>query len=154
MLHITKLKQHPEFIPAIIDAIWDEWSEDYIARTNYKTKKDLEKFYFQITQYDATIPNAYIIFDTDTHSIIGSCLIDVEDMGVHPECPGPWLANVYMMESYRYQGYATKLLEYVVPRYKKMHLWTFNMKLARFYERFGFIVKEVISDKCIYMEKS
>jgi GNAT superfamily N-acetyltransferase len=151
MHNIAKLKEHPEFIPAIIDAIWDEWSEDYIKRTNYKTKKDLENLYFQITQNDANIPDAYIIFDTDT--IIGSCLIDVEDMGVYPECPGPWLANVYIMKEWRNQGYATKLLEYVVPRYQKMHLWTFNMKLAQFYERFGFIVKEIISEKCILCEK-
>ena len=152
MLHITKLKAHPEFIPAIINAIWNEWSEDYIKRTNYKTKADLENFYLQITRCDASIPDAYIIFDTDSHTIIGSCLIDVEDMGVHPECPGPWLANVYVMEPYRNCGYATKLLEYVTSRYKKLHLWTFNTKLAEFYERFGFRVKEVISEKCIYME--
>ena len=151
---IDTLYKHHEFIPAIVDAIWDEWSEDYIARTRYKTKKDLEALYFKAANNAEGIPEAYVIFEGDT--VIGSCLIDVEDMGVHPVSyiiPGPWLANVYVMKPFRNKGYATRLLEYVVARYENMHLWTFNMKLATFYERFGFCIKEIISEKCIYMEK-
>lgn len=128
------------FLNTLIDHLWEEWSEDYIMLTPYKTKKLLKEFYESTNKSE--IPTTYIIFKDNV--LIGTCLIDNEDMLVHPELK-PWLASVYILPEFRNQGYGEKLIKYVIQKYPILHLWTFNQKLANYYKKFGFIQKEIIA---------
>jgi GNAT superfamily N-acetyltransferase len=139
---IDILRNHPHFIPKLVDLLWEEWKDDYLSLTSYKDKNALHEFYSNTITSDS-IPIAYVIFDHE--NFIGTLVVDVEDMGVHPEC-SPWLASVFIAPEYRGHGYATKLISNIVTKYPILHLWTFNERLANFYKRFGFITREIIPE--------
>ena len=150
-MEIDFLNNRLHFLDALIDLLWDEWSSDYMRLTPYKTKELLKSFYRTLTC--TSIPTCYVIFEGDT--FIGTCLIDNEDMQVHPHLK-PWLASVIVVPEYRNKGYAKALLRHVLPQYDVLHLWTFNQILADYYKQFGFLQKEVIPkhgdhDNIIYM---
>lgn len=138
-MNIDYLHNHKHLIPILINCLWKEWKEEYIEYTPYKNKELLQKFYENTTQ---NIPTAYVVITNDGN-FIGTCLIDTEDMGVHPE-GYPWLSSVYIKPEYRNLGYAKKLLEFVIKKYTLLHLWTFTEKLSKFYEQFGFRTVEII----------
>ncbi len=136
---IDLLDNHFHFLDTLINYLWEEWSQDYINMTNYKTKELLKEFYKSTNK--SKIPTTYIIFKDD--NLIGTCLIDNEDMLLYPHLK-PWLSSVYILPEFRNQGYASQLIENVIQNYPLLHLWTFNQKLANFYKKFGFIQKEII----------
>ena len=138
MISIDYLCDKPEFIKEIVEDIWSEWSRDFIYFTNYKSLQDLLVFYKNTTK---DIPTCFVLHDD--LKVLGSCLIDIEDMQVHQELR-PWLANVYIHPEYRNKKYATQLIQYVVERFPVLNLWTFTEDFAKFYERFGFKTKEII----------
>lgn len=148
-MNISRLTK--DLISIVVEALWDEWKLDYISLTKYKTMQDLQDYYVQICEQEKSVPQAYVIF-TSTGEVAASCLVDIEDMGVHPQY-SPWLANVYTMKHLRNRGYATKLIEYVVLQYPVLHLWTFNKDLVAFYERFGFKFVEQVRPGVLYCKR-
>ena len=150
--NIDVLFRHKHFIDDVVNAIWNEWSKDFISFTNYKTIEELKEFYDKCGD-ERSIPVCYILFNQT--NLIGTCIIDNEDMNVKPQLK-PWLTSVFILEPYRNKGYASALLQYVIPMYKILHLWTFNENLANFYKKFGFEQNEIISkhghyENIIYM---
>lgn len=139
-MQIDLLCNQKHFAKEIVYYLWNEWSEDYVAFTPYKSLDALYDFYINMTDQ---IPCAYIIFDENENKLIGVCIIDHEDMKVHPHLT-PWLSSVYILPPYRKNGYATELLQYVLPKYEVLYLWTFTDKLADYYKQFGFESLEII----------
>ena len=137
---VDYLHNKPCYIDELVSLLWSEWSHDFITLTPYKTPELLKHFYAKTSH---TIPTAYVIYDADTGAFIGTGLVDVEDMGVHPEC-SPWLASICIKPEYRDRGYASILVRRIIDKYPLLHLWTFNERLANFYKRFGFKIEEII----------
>ncbi len=83
------------------------------------------------------LPQTYGLFLDN--KIIGMFQFMYEDLSVRPDIY-PWLANVYIDEKYRQQGYGTKLLENVKRiakeniDFKEIFLYTEHIGL---YEKFG-----------------
>lgn len=138
---IDLLRNHPHFIPKVVDLLWDEWKDDYLTLSKFTSKQDLTIFY---SRFSDSIPVTYIIY-ADPAELIGVACVDIEDMGIHPEC-SPWLDSVLIAPEYRGHGYASKLITYVIDRYPVLHLWTFNEQLANLYTKFGFVEKERIAE--------
>lgn len=136
---VDSLCKHPEFADTAASYIWTEWQQDFKELTKYKTQAALANFLKSLNDKD--IPTAFIIFENDV--LIGLCVVDLEDMGVHPHL-SPWLASVIIHPSYRNRGYCIQLLEYVIPKYDSLYLWTFNDDLARLYTKFGFTQIDVV----------
>jgi GNAT superfamily N-acetyltransferase len=150
---INLLCDRQDFIPVLVEHIWNEWKHDFINLTDYKTPEALYNFYRSTSGIQ--IPTAYVMHKNDT--FIGTCLVDNEDMQLYPD-RRPWLASVYIAPEFRNKGYASLLINYVAPKYPLLHLWTFNQQLADLYKRFGFEEKEVISEhgchkNIIYMSR-
>lgn len=140
-LHL--LSERPQFVQHVVSHLWAEWQRDYVTLTDWKTPEALAHFYEHVCGKENDIPVAYVAHEGG--EFVGTCLVDNEDMGVHPENK-PWLASVYVVPERRGQGYATRMLERILPMYPILHLWTFNRELAAFYERFGFVEQEVIAE--------
>lgn len=83
------------------------------------------------------LPQTYGLFIDN--KIIGMFQLTYEDLNVRPDIY-PWLANVYIDEGYRTQGYGRKLLESVKEiaknnlNFKEIYLYTKHKNL---YEKFG-----------------
>lgn len=137
-MQISNLTERPDLISQLVDHLWSEWSVDYMMLTRYKTHESLTEYYREMK---SEMPICYVVHHDNV--FIGSCTIDVEDMGVHPEL-SPWLASVYVVPEHRNQGVAHTLLTHVVAKYPLLYLWTFNDGLAHYYERFGFKTQEKI----------
>lgn len=133
-MDISILSHKPQFADELIQHLWNEWEQDYVEFTDLKTPQALKQAYLASC-------TAFILHNGDV--LIGSCLIDKEDMQVHPE-KSPWLASVFILREYRNKGYATYLLERIIPSYPLLHLWTFNQQLADFYLKLGFQQIEII----------
>lgn len=133
---IDLLSNHPRFVRPIVDAVWNEWGDDYIELTQHKTRESLSRFYEKTASGDGErIPIAYVCFEDDVY--ISSLLIDTEDMGMRPDL-SPWLANVHTSPEHRKRGHASALIRHAIERHPNLYLWTFGEALASYYERFGF----------------
>jgi GNAT superfamily N-acetyltransferase len=60
-------------------------------------------------------------------------------MGIRTDLT-PWLVSVFVEKEYRNQGVGTMLIFHVlnVDESPVLHLWTFNERLAKYYNKFGF----------------
>lgn len=140
------LSEKPHFTHDIVGHIWEEWSDDYMELTPYKTQEELADFFFS-TCKDDDIPVCYVLHDDVL--LLGFCMIDKEDMQVCPHL-SPWLSTVYILPEHRNKGYASYMIKSVLnmQRHNEQHthlyLWTFNMELAALYNRFGFEIIETI----------
>ena len=147
-MQIDCLFNQKQFIPAIVDYLWEEWAHDYkTLNTDFTTKQSLLDFYNFLGTPDK-IPTAFVLFKDD--QFISTCLIDKDDMGIGGTNPifthsAPWLANVFTHPQFRNNGYAKILLDHVIPKYPTLYLWTFNQKLADYYKQFGFQEKQTIA---------
>lgn len=138
-LRLCTLQDVPHHAPELVAALWSEWSDDYVCLTRYKTQEALLRFYATAaTTAGGSVPLCYVAVDCETGAFMGTALADVEDMGVRPHL-SPWLSSVYVLPQHRGRGVASALVAHVVERHPLLHLWTFNDRLASFYERFGFV---------------
>jgi len=154
-VQVEPIEHYKECIPLICRYLWEEWGDDYIQFRQYTTVEKLAAYYRSL-ESNATVPNAYVAVADGT--IVGTYLIDTEDLGVHPESPDPWLANVFVFSQYRNKGYGAQLVSYAVQKYPRLNLWTFDNRLANYYGKFGFEKKEVITkhghlENIIYMQR-
>lgn len=140
-LEVDFLRNKPEFVDAVVDGVWAEWPREYETMTPYTTKDRLRRFYGSLGT--STIPVAYVAFRGT--EFVGTCLVDVKDMGVRPDC-SPWLTGVYVVPDRRSRGEGEAMLRRVLPRHPVLHLWTFDRRTASFYERLGFIRSEIIPE--------
>ena len=141
-MKIDYLCNIPWFLEIYVDEIWRLWSDDFVMLTPYKSKDDLMKF---VGGLSTDIPCVYVLHDDK--EFVGGCLIDKEDMGMHPWL-SPWFANVVVLPQHQKKGLGTKLLKHVVKRYDTLYLWTFNERLAKFYRRFGFVTIDTVKNHC------
>lgn len=111
----------------VIDAIWNEWKEDYLSFTNIKTKEDLQ----------SDLENTQIYILKHNNTLCSFCLIEANDMNVRPDV-GPWLSSVFTFPQERNKGYARHLVEYVSRLHTpQLYLWC-TPDLESFYKSFGF----------------
>lgn len=139
-MRIDFLYHVPQYQEQYVDELWHLWSDDFVMLTKYKCKVDLLLY---IQSLSTNIPCAYVMHDNNR--LIGGCLIDVEDMGMHPWL-SPWLANIVILPEYQNKGHGTFLVSDIVKRYETLYLWTFNERLSNFYKRFGFFMIDIVEN--------
>ena len=107
------------------------------------------KCYILSSLQENKLPQTYGIFDND--KIIGMYQFTYSDLDCRPDLY-PWLANVYVDESYRDKGIGKLLIESVKESikntdFKEIYLYTYH---DNFYEKFGFkFIDKIDTFKCI-----
>ncbi|MCI9434487.1 MAG: GNAT family N-acetyltransferase [Bacilli bacterium] len=102
------------------------------------------KCFMKHSMQENKLPQTYGLFLDN--KIIGMYQFTLEDLDVRTDIY-PWLANVYIDENYRKQGYGKILLESVmrnvknIRNFKEIYLFTKHINL---FEKFGFEFVELI----------
>lgn len=102
------------------------------------------KCFMKHSMQENKLPQTYGLFLDN--KIIGMYQFTLEDLDVRTDIY-PWLANVYIDENYRKQGYGKILLESVmrnvknIKNFKEIYLFTKHINL---FEKFGFEFVELI----------
>lgn len=102
------------------------------------------KCFMKHSMQENKLPQTYGLFLDN--KIIGMYQFTLEDLDVRTDIY-PWLANVYIDENYRKQGYGKILLESVmrnvknIRNFKEIYLFTKHINL---FEKFGFEFIELI----------
>lgn len=128
-MQIFELSEKPERLEEAINYFWKQWGND----SNHNFYSDCIRH--SLEEKNA-IPKFYIGMEADkivaSYAIITNDLISRMDLF-------PWLACLYVDESYRKRGYAEELLSHGIAQtkskgYENLYLST---DLVNFYERKG-----------------
>lgn len=126
-----------------------QWMYNWWGEKDGYTYEEVKCFMNHSMEKDR-LPQTYGIFLNN--EIIGIYQFSYEDLSIRPDIY-PWLANVYICESYRNKGYARKMLETVKSNaqeklnFNEIYLYTKHKGL---YEKFGW---EFISDFDTYSKE-
>ncbi len=128
-MEIFELSEQPEKIEKAIDYFWKCWGNDSnfkfyedCIRNSFDKKKAIPKFYIGIA----------------SNEIIGSYALVTNDL-ISRQDLMPWLACLFVNESYRKRGYAERLLKHGLNQSKIKgfdHLYL-STDLVNFYEKKG-----------------
>lgn len=128
-MHIFELSKQPDKIEEAVTYFWKQWGND----SNFKFYEDC---IMHSLEDKNAIPKFYIAMETD--KIVGSYALVTNDLISRMDLM-PWLACLYVDESYRKQGYAEQLLSHGVAqtRSKGFEQLYLSTDLINFYERKG-----------------
>ena len=149
-MEIKTVNKTNRYFYEIINSYYNWWGKD-----KEKSLKDIHDFYVNIIENDdLPIIRALIINDT----LIGYYELNAKD-DIDELNYTPYLANVFVKEQYRKQGYGSYLINDAIELaknmgYEKLYL---HSHLENFYEKYGFkFLKEVntkLGKKRIYIYK-
>lgn len=134
---INQINKSDRYFLEIINIYYKWWSNIQ----NKKYSDIYEKYITSLTS--SLLPKIYALIINDT--LIGTYSLEEKD-NIDNEPYTPYLANVYIKEKYRHQGYSKLLIEdakekAILLGYKDLYLHT---KINNYYEKFGFkFLKEV-----------
>lgn len=145
-MQIELLTLNPEFIDILRLAYWDEWKESLMKEYN-------------ITQYSEyrleQNGTYYIMFDIIDNKkvLIGSIALVDCDLYTHKHIKN-WIGYVYVFPEFRKQGVSSRLLNFIVDKYKDitLTLWC-EHRLKGVYEKHKFNIIETLPEIYI-MQKS
>lgn len=134
----------------IINNYYNWWGKE-----KDQSLKEIHDFYVNIIENDdLPVIRALIINDT----LIGFYELNAKD-GIDEEKYTPYLANVFVKEQYRKQGYSTYLINDAIELAKNMGYEELYLhsRIENYYEKYGFkFLKEVntkLGKKRIYVYK-
>jgi predicted N-acetyltransferase YhbS len=136
-MKIETLTQHKETILTIADWYYGEWA--YLNPD--KTKEDA---IFSISQriHMDRIPTALVAFEGD--ELIGTVCLKNHDMDTREDLT-PWLAGLYVKESWRGKGVGAELVRAIEQKALELgdnHLYLYTPKSESFYRRLGWGLME------------
>jgi GNAT superfamily N-acetyltransferase len=141
-----QIRQIIETQQAWIDTM-TEWMHAWWGEPEGHTEESV-RMYLMHGMQDKRLPQTYGMFLDD--KLIGMYQFRLDDLFVRPDIY-PWLANVYIDEPYRGQGYGQKLMKSVLKHarqnipFDEIYLFT---KHIGFYEKFGWkFISEI--DTCL-----
>lgn len=147
MIEIHPIANYPELMPEVCDNLWREFGENYIMCMGMTDKDDLLLELRSVHLGGGNRLPMLIAVDTESCKLVGVCNMVYDDLGSpwNRRLPySPWLANVIVLQTYRHQGWGTKLVQAMldlVTRKKicdKLYLWNISDALTKWYKTFGF----------------
>lgn len=130
--------------------LFDEWTEDYVEFTEWKTKELLSEYYKSVISSESTdIPFCFVCVEKTTGQLLGAVVFANEDMKMRPDL-SPWLCALFVVPEYRKMGIARLLVEHGMEHCRNnlklstVYLWTFDEPLANYYKTFGFETIECV----------
>lgn len=140
-VRIVNLKDYPQFIETVATWVFNEF-------TNPNSDKDLDFIikHFKDMNYE-TIPLSFIALEDE--ECAGVISIFENDLSTRPELT-PWLAGLYVDETFRGHGIAKMLIGEVTKKckemnYKKVYLRTEHT--SEYYKKLGWIILEETVDE-------
>jgi len=126
----------------VVDLLWSEFSDNYIACFGMSDKDDL---LYSLRRIHLGVNKMPCLVARKGDELIGVCNMEMDDLGspwnrlLHQYWP--WLANVVVVKEHRGKGYATQLINAMLTtklNVNKLYLWTNTPRLAEWYQSFGF----------------
>ncbi|MCB0128992.1 MAG: GNAT family N-acetyltransferase [Caldilineaceae bacterium] len=138
-MQIDFLTNHPQFIPALAawhHAMWGELDPEATLQSRIARLKSHTG--------QPAIPTTVVAFEDGT--LLGSASLVKNDLRTHPHLT-PFLASVYVGESFRRRGIASALVERVMAEAKGLGVATLYLitpDQQRLYQRLGWQAQEVV----------
>lgn len=127
----------------VIKLIWSEWEHDHRAY-GWKSINYLYELWSYL-YHEHTL----VAIETHTNALLGFCSITTNDLGI-ARTDGLFLANLYVLPSYRNQGIAKTLISHTISSVPKLYLWTYTDELVNWYKNvFGFIIPNYLTNDCV-----
>lgn len=137
-MQINKINTKNRYYQEIINIYYNWWGK-YIKK---KTLKEIDNSYGENLTKDS-LPNLYALIINDT--LIGTYEINEKD-DIENEKFTPYVANIFVKEKYRGNGYGKILINDAIKKtkqlgYDKLYLHSHH---ENFYEKYGFrLIKKV-----------
>ena len=117
-----------------VDTVSKHLSDEFGEKYNYSKSLRL-----QLTN-NSLVPRSFVMLD-ENNRFIGSVTLDKEDG--HPEFPGPWISDLYIIQAYRKKGYASLLVKHVIQYastkgFEEVYFWASTPELHALYKERGF----------------
>ncbi len=139
-MEIKRITSPNRYYKEIINIYSNWWGE-----TKKLSHKEINDLYINTLDNDE-LPKIYALISNDT--LIGTYEINEKD-GVDNEKYTPYIANVFIKEEYRNNGYSKLLINDAFERciYHKFDAVYLHSRLENYYEKYGFkFLKEVKTD--------
>lgn len=136
-MKIAYLADHQDVIPVLSEWFYREWPYLYPERTEH----DVTRLISKRTNKDR-IPIALVAFEGD--ELIGTVCLKIHDMDTKPELT-PWLAGLYVKESWRRNGVGSSLVKAIERKALEMgisHLFLYTPQSEHFYSGLGWTIRE------------
>lgn len=124
MIHIDNISSHLDALDTILEWHRNEWGNDWAEQVRKSTNPD-------------SIPTTYVALQDGKP--VGTAMLLNFDMLTHPELH-PWLGGVYVSQTHRGQGIASKLILHAMHAAATMgvkKLWLYTDSAPKLYESLG-----------------
>jgi GNAT superfamily N-acetyltransferase len=133
-MDIVHLKDHIHHVPELVKLHFDAWG--YL-----RPEENLDQRITRMTQMCSAPDMPRIFIALDAHTLVGSASIVASDGLLTDLDLTPWLAGVYVKESYRSRGIAAMLVRHVEQTaigmdFSVLHLCTHGH--VAYYEKLGY----------------
>ncbi len=140
-MQISKINTKNRYYQEIINIYYNWWGKDI----KHKSLKEIDSSYGENLNKD-TLPSIYALIINDT--LIGTYEINEKD-DIESETFTPYVANIYVKEKYRNNGYSKILINDAIEKTKslgftKLYLHSHH---ENFYEKYGFKLKKEVNTK-------
>lgn len=147
-LHIYRIEEKPEAYDIVGKYHWDEWQDlykewgfdgpDAIANKWRKCQNN-------------TLPVLFVGYIDE--KFVGTCAAVYNDMPGKQTGYYPWLSVLYIVEKYRLQGIATKLMDHCkgyfkTQGFKECYLWAEKPQWEAVYSKLGWQTVEKVDYAC------
>lgn len=124
MIFIDNISKHLDVLDTILEWHRNEWGDDWAAQVRESINPD-------------SIPTLYVALQDGMP--VGTAMLVNFDMHTHPELH-PWLGGVYVPQTHRGQGIASKLTQHAMRAAVTMgvkKLWLYTDSAPKLYENLG-----------------
>ena len=142
-MQIVRVTKNNRYYREIINIYNNWWGKE-----KGLTYDEINKLYINTLDNDE-LPKIYALISNDT--LIGTYEINEKD-GIDSEKYTKYIANVFIKEKYRKNGYSKLLIEDAIERakYHDYNALYLHSRLENYYEKYGFkLIKEVNTSKGI-----
>lgn len=145
-MNISRLRDSPWLVPRISEIYIKEWRDHYISEYDISTLDEME-----VDIRNNFMSDIFVATDLDNGDLIGTIALYEEDLKTHKHL-SPWISCLYIEPWYRSNGYAKRLVEYILKiaihkGLDSVYLWCYDRSLQKAYERMGFIC--IDNDACV-----
>ncbi|MDO9333185.1 MAG: GNAT family N-acetyltransferase [Dehalococcoidales bacterium] len=140
-IQIAYLADHTQFVPAVVEAIWNEWKGIYVE---YYSMRTLEQAIEEISRDQLNrdqLNSTYVVLIDGQLAGTAQLLTEDTPAGFHYHGTRPWLASLYIFPPFRGRGLVKVLVEALVRRCENWGFescWLITQHLQQTYKKLAF----------------